>query len=325
MQGISQAFRCFDGVARHGSVRKAAQALHLTAAAVHQQVLNFEGQVGAPLFDRLPRGMQLTAAGEIVLASVRRSQRDFEQALAQVEALRTLGRGQVRLGTPHSSAEVLMPRVIAAMLDRHPGIGFAVRTGHGETLLRWLAQGEIDVAFCLERVPPAGVEQVRTWPQQLGAVVSPRHALARHRGRLRLRDCLVHALALPGPEMELRVMAERIAARDRRALAPLLETSSVAMIRALAAAGSVVGLLVQENVVHDVEQKRLVWRPLADADARSRIGLYQRIGQAPSAATQAFVQCLDAALGGLTAAFGRPARDALAGSARTRTVRSERR
>ena len=44
MAGISQAFRCFDAVARRGSVRKAAETLHLTAAAVHQQILNFEAR-----------------------------------------------------------------------------------------------------------------------------------------------------------------------------------------------------------------------------------------------------------------------------------------
>lgn len=302
MQGISQAFRCFDAVARHGSVRKAAQALHLTAAAVHQQVLNFEAQVGLPLFDRVPKGMQLTAAGEVVLASVRRTQRDFEQALQQVEALRTLRRGQVRLGASHSSAEVLLPRVVQAMLERHPGIGFTVRTGNGETLLRWLAGGEIDVAFCLERLPPAGVEQVKTWPQQLGAVVAPGHPLAGHEGRLRLRDCLVHPLALPAPEMELRVMAERIAARERRSLVPIVETSSVAMIRALAAAGTAVGLLVPENVALDLEQGRLRWLPLSDAEARSRIGLYQRTGQSSTVATGVFVQFLDEALGALPSA-----------------------
>lgn len=296
MQAISQAFRCFDAVARQGSVRKAAQALHLTAAAVHQQVLNFEAQVGVPLFDRLPRGMQLTAAGEIVLASVRRAQRDYEQALQHVESLRALRRGHVRLGTPHSSAEVLMPRVIAAMRERHPGITYTVRTGHGETLLRWLAQGEVDVAFCLERLPPAGVEQLRAWPQQLGAVVAPGHPLTQLGRRPRLRDCLAHPLALPGPEMELRVIAEQIAARDRRTLAPIVETSSVAMIRALAAEGTAVGLLVQENVVLDVEQRRLAWLPLADAAARARIGLYQRSGATPGAAAGVFVDFLDAAI-----------------------------
>jgi DNA-binding transcriptional LysR family regulator len=221
MVPISQAFRCFDAVARRGSVRKAAEVLHLTPAAVHQQVLNFESQIGTPLFDRLPRGMQLTAAGEIVLASVRRMQRDFEQSLGQVEALRSLRRGRVRLGVPHASAEVLMPRVLQDMRADYPGIGFDVRTGNGETLLRWVAGGEVDLAFCLERSAPAGVEQVRAWPQQLGAVVAPGHELTQRSGKLRLRDCLAWPLALCAPEMELRLMAERIAARERRTLAPV--------------------------------------------------------------------------------------------------------
>lgn len=300
MQGISQAFRCFDAVARRGSVRKAAEVLHLTAAAVHQQVLNFESQVGTPLFDRLPRGMQLTAAGEVVLAAVRRSQRDFEQALVQVEALRSLRRGHVNLGVPHSSAELLMPQVIEAMLRQHPGIGFNVRTGNGETLLRWVAGGEVDIAFCLQRTPPPGVEQVRAWPQQLGAVVAPGHPLARHEGKLRLRDCLAHPLALPAPDMELRLMAERIAGRERHSLSAAVETSSVAMVRALAAGGTLVGLLVQENVAQDVASGRLCWLPLANAEARSQICLYQRVGQTPAVATGVFVQFLDAALDQLT-------------------------
>jgi DNA-binding transcriptional LysR family regulator len=301
MHAISQAFRCFDAVARRGSVRRAAESLHLTAAAVHQQVLNLEHQVGTPLFDRLPRGMQLTAAGEIVLAAVRRAQRDYEHALAQVEALRSLRRGHVSLGVPHASAEALMPRVVEDTLRQYPGLSFAVRTGNGEQLLRWVAGGEIDIAFCLERTPPAGVEAVRAWPQQLGAVVSPGHELAGQVGKLRLRDCLAHPLALPATDMELRLMAERIAGRERRTLSPVVETSSVAMVRTLAAGGSLVGLLVQENVAQDVEQGRLRWLPLSDPEARSRICLYQRVGQTPAVATAVFVQFLDAVLDELMA------------------------
>ncbi len=303
MQGISQAFRCLDAVARRGSVRKAAESLHLTAAAVHQQILNFEEQVGTPLFDRLPRGMQLTAAGEIVLAAVRRAQRDFDQALSQVEDLRTLRRGRVHLGVPHASAEALIPRVIQAMLSEHPGISFHVRTGNGETLLRWVAGGEVDLAFCLERNPPPGVEQFRSWPQQLGAVVAPGHELARHAGKLRLRDCLSFALALPAPDMELRLMAERIARSERRVLNATVETSSVAMVRSLAADAGLVGLLLQENIVQDLESGRLRWLALEDVEARSRICLYQRSGQNLAVASGVFSQFLDAELGRLAAAL----------------------
>lgn len=296
MQGISQAFRCFDAVARCGSVRKAAESLHLTAAAVHQQILNFEQQVGTPLFDRLPRGMQLTTAGEVVLAAVRRAQRDFEQALSQVEDLRTLRRGRVHLGVPHASAESLLPRVIQAMLREHPGISFRVHTGNGEALLRWVAGGEVDLAFCLERNAPPGVEQVRSWPQQLGAVVAPGHELAQRAGKLRLRDCLSFPLALPAPDMEMRLMAERIARRERRTLNAAVETSSVAMVRTLAADAGLVGLLLQENVVQDVESGRLHWLALADVEARSRICLYQRVGQSLAVASGVFSQFLDAEL-----------------------------
>jgi len=304
MPAISQAFRCFDAVARRGSVRKAAETLHLTAAAVHQQVLNFESQVGTPLFDRLPRGMQLTAAGEIVLAAVRRSQRDLDQALMQIEGLRSLRRGHVSLGAPHASAEGVMAGVVETMLREYAGIGFSVRTGNGETLLRWVAGGEVDIALCLQRTPPPGVEQVRAWPQQLGAVVAPAHPLAVREGKLRLRDCLAYPLALPAPDMELRLMAERIASRDRRTLDPVVETSSVAMIRTLATAGTLVGLLVQENIAQDVAAGRLRWLPLADAEARSSTCLYQRIGQTTAAATGVFVQFLDAAMDRLGASVG---------------------
>lgn len=317
MQAVSQAFRCFDAVARRGSVRKAAETLHLTAAAVHQQIVNFEQQVGTALFDRLPKGMQLTAAGEIVLGAVRRMQRDFEQALAQVEGLGTLQRGHVSLGVPHASAESLLPAVLRDVIVRHPGIRFDVRTGNGETLLRWLAGGEVDLAFCLHRVPPPGVVQVRGWPQRLGAAVAPGHPLAEFAGRkrsskaragratgarLRLRDCLAHPLVLPPSDMELRLIADRVALRERRALEPVVQTSSVALARSLAAGGNFVALLVQENVLPDIAAGTLVWLPLADADARTEVGLYQREGQNASVAAEVLVRSLDAAF----QAFAKP-------------------
>jgi DNA-binding transcriptional LysR family regulator len=290
---ISQAFRCLDAVARRGSVRKAAESLHLTAAAVHQQILNLEENVGVPLFDRLPRGMQLTAAGEIVLAAVRRAQRDYDQALAQVADLRALRRGHVSVGAPQSSAETLLPGVIARIRERHPGLRFDVRTGNGETLLRWLANGEVDLAFCLQRPAPPGVEKLRGWRQQLGGVVPPSHELARQPGPIKLHHCLAWPLALPAPDMELRLIAEQVAARERRVLEPSVETTSVAMIRALVRTGGMVSLLLHENVAGDVCAGTLCWIPLTDPAARAEVALYQRAGQSPGAGIGVLVECLD--------------------------------
>lgn len=303
MAAISQAFRCFDEVARRGSIRKAAESLHLTAAAVHQQILNLEEHVGTPLFDRLPRGMQLSTAGEVMIAAVRRSQRDFDNALAQVEDLRALRRGHLSLAVSPSSAEQLVPDVIAAAMASHPGITYSVRSGRGEDVLRWVEQGEVDVGFCLRRKTPPGVDEVRAFAQQLGVVTPPDDPLTRTGGPLRLRDCLERPLISMAAGTELRSMVDEIAPRDRRKARALVETTSVAMVRRLVAKGAGIGFLIAENVVEDVTAGRLAWTRLADPGARSFSCLYQRTGQSTAVAMGMFLEFLEAAQGAIDARF----------------------
>jgi DNA-binding transcriptional LysR family regulator len=305
MPAISQSFRCFDEVARRGSVRKAAETLHLTAAAVNQQVLNLEAAVGMPLFDRLPRGMKLTSAGEIMIAAVRRSQRDFDSALAQVEDLRALRRGHVNIGVSPSTAEYLLPGVIISVLQTHPGLTFNVRAGNGETLLRWLANGEIDVAYCLRRAAPPGVQEARSWPQQLGLVTAPAHPLlAPHRKPLRLADCLDQRLVLMSPDTELRAMLDGLDARSQRLGRPVVETTSVAMVRQLVASGTAVSFLIPENVAEDVATGRLAWRPLADAGAKMHSCMYHRTGYTLSIAMGVLMEALEQAASAIQVRFG---------------------
>ena len=289
---ISQAFRCFDEVARRGSIRKAAEHLHLTPAAVHQQIANLEEQVGTPLFDRLPRGMQLTTAGEIMIAAVRRGQRDFDSALSQVENLRSLRRGHVTLATTHSSAEHLVPAAITAATTRHPGITYTVRSGSGEAVLKWVADGEADVGYCLRRKLPPGVEEVRAFPQQLGVVTAPDHPLARSARPVRLRDCLDQPLILMTRGLELREWIDQIDAGASRQSRPLVETGSVGMVCRLAAHGLGVGFLIPENAAEFVADGRLAWTALADPGARSYTCVSQRTGQTTAVALAMFLQFL---------------------------------
>lgn len=303
MPAISQAFRCFDEVARRGSVRKAAESLQLTPAAVNQQILNLEAQVGMPLFDRLPRGMQLTSAGEIMIAAVRRSQRDFDNALTQVEDLRSLRRGHVNVGVSHSTAEHMLPGVIQRVLASHPGLTFSVRSGTSESLLRWVANGEVDVAYCLRRPPPAGVLEVRAWPQPLGVVMAPGHPLARAGKPLALRDCLDHRLILMAQDMELRKVVDHLDPRMQRLDRPVIETSSVAMVRRLVESSDALAFLISENVVSGVERGTLHWQPLTDAGAQLNTCLYHRAGYTTPVAMMLFLEALAAEVDSLNGRF----------------------
>src|SRR3954465_942622 len=81
-----------DAVARAGSIRKAAEGLHVASTALNRRILNLEQEVGTPLFERLSHGVRLTAAGEIFMAYVRSSLSGLSSAVSQIEQLRGLVR-----------------------------------------------------------------------------------------------------------------------------------------------------------------------------------------------------------------------------------------
>src|SRR5258706_5006238 len=65
-------FSYVDAVARCGSIRRAAEALHIASSALNRRVLDMEEELGTTLFERLPRGVRLTAAGALIPGSLSR-------------------------------------------------------------------------------------------------------------------------------------------------------------------------------------------------------------------------------------------------------------
>lgn len=84
MQLPLNALRMFDAAARHQSLTRAAQELHVTQAAVSQHIRNLEKRLGKPLFRRLPRGLALTDEGQALWPVVAQSFERIEQSLQQV-------------------------------------------------------------------------------------------------------------------------------------------------------------------------------------------------------------------------------------------------
>src|SRR5215204_6436306 len=82
--------RYVDEVARAGSIRKAAERLHVTASAVNRRVMDLEEELGAPLFERRARGVRLTAAGELFVRYIREQAGDVERMRSQIEDLKGL-------------------------------------------------------------------------------------------------------------------------------------------------------------------------------------------------------------------------------------------
>lgn len=268
MQFASTMVRYFAEVARQGSIRRAADRLNVAASAVNRQILNLEAQVGLPLFERLPRGMLITEAGSILLATLRRFEQDSAVAISQMDALRGLQRGHVSFGSLLYLSDDYIPRIIAKLRSMYPGISYSVFFGNSEEIASRVVDSKLDIGICWDPPPSSPVRRKVSKKVPLGVAVPPNHPIAA-RKELRLRDLFEYPVLFPDKGTDYRAILDRINVGIGRSIAPIIETTSMSMMRRLALAGVGVALVSRAAVISDLRAGKLVLRPLSDPGSQS--------------------------------------------------------
>jgi DNA-binding transcriptional LysR family regulator len=142
-----ESLEVFRTVARYASITGAAQALRYTQSAVSRQIATLEAQTGTQLFDRLPRGVSLTDAGRRLLPHAEAILDRLATARLELDALRGLGGGRLRVGAFPTAVAALVPRALAAFRQAHPDVALSLVEGRTPELLERLRAGDADVAI----------------------------------------------------------------------------------------------------------------------------------------------------------------------------------
>jgi DNA-binding transcriptional LysR family regulator len=222
-----------DAVARHGSIRKAAEALNVASSALNRQILDLEMDLGSALFERLPRGVRLTSAGELFLAYTREAISDLSAIQSRIDQLRGLVRGKVGIAAVESVAGELLPMAITQYQAEHPKVQFNVRIGAPDELIAALVADEVDLILTHNAPTRREAAVVTAAAQALCALVVPDHPLAA-REQLHLRDCLAYPLALADATLSGRALIEQALAQASFDLEPRLVSNSVETMKAFA-------------------------------------------------------------------------------------------
>jgi DNA-binding transcriptional LysR family regulator len=222
-----------DAVARCGSIRKAADALNVASSALNRQILDLETDLGAPLFERLPRGVRVTSAGEAFLVYARMVISELKAVESRIEQLRGLVRGQVSVAAAESVAGELLPSAITRFQATHPNVRFHVRIGAPEELMAALVADQVDLILTHDAPRKKDIAIVAVARQALCAMVVPDHPLA-SRNEIRLRDCLAYPLALADTTLAGRGLIEQVLAQASFDLDPRLVSNSVEAMKAFA-------------------------------------------------------------------------------------------
>jgi DNA-binding transcriptional LysR family regulator len=283
-----------DAVARHGSIRKAAEALHVVSSALNRRILELEQELGFELFERLPRGVRPTAAGELFLAYVRRSLKDLRQLEAQIAGLQGLMRGSIRIAVAESVTTRLLPDAIAAFQTEHPRICFHVKVD-GPTVLRdLLLTDEVELILTHEAIESPSVRVLAAVKQPLCALVTTDHPLA-GRSRLRLSDCVGYPLALPDESLAARALLDVALERASLQLEPSMVCNSIEATRVFARTKG--GVCFQFHLDDQWEFPGMVAVPLADSELdHPELSLVVRRGRVLPPGAAAFAEQLTAVL-----------------------------
>jgi LysR family transcriptional regulator, transcription activator of glutamate synthase operon len=273
--------RYLDAVARRRSFTRAALDLHIAQSAVSQQVGRLERELGVELLRRTTRRVEVTEAGELVLARARRALAEADGVRADLDALRGLVRGTLRLGGVPPVGPVHPAALIADFTSAHPGVAVTVREDVAFTLLGQLRNGDLDLVMALVD-PDAldGIEGVRLLDEELVVITPLDHPLARPR-RVRVERLAGEALVAPSAGSALRDALLALVPGGR----VVAEANELETVREFTARGLGVSLMPRSVVASHGD--RLAIRPLSPPHALP-FSLVWRAGERPTPAAQAY-------------------------------------
>lgn len=275
----------FDTVRRAGSIREAARRLNVASSAVNRQILKLEEEIGSVLFERVPGGVRLTAAGEALARHVVVVLQDFERARGEIEGLKGARTGHVNVVTVEGLTGTFLPSALRLLHDRAPRITVNAATEGSDGIAQTLIEGQADIGigFDIQRQPE--LRQVAVARFRVGVVVAGTHPLAQ-KTTVSLNDCIGHTLILPDASLSLHRFVRALVAELRPHEQAFVTSSSVQLMHRLALAGVGISFQTQLGLEAEIARNDLAHVPLVrhGEPVWSELGIYVRAGRslAPS-------------------------------------------
>lgn len=237
--------RYFAAVAEHGAIRAASRELNVASSAVNRQILWLEESLGLPLFERVGRRLQLSPAGHILLRHIHHVLHDFEQTASELDALKGLKSGIVRIASVESVATALLSDLAASFGQAYPDIQLKIVVTHSDKIARLVTESEVDVGFTFD--PPQDEALNIGYHQdfEVGLVVSKDHPLA-SLTECSFDQCADYPIILPSKGLSMRSSLDRLMAKSDKELSIFAEVTTLQMMRKLAAKG--LGICFQTRI-----------------------------------------------------------------------------
>jgi DNA-binding transcriptional LysR family regulator len=270
--------RAFLAIVRSGSLGLAAESLHVTQPALSRIVRRLETQLGVQLFERRSTGMELTSFGQALLPHATFLNEEAALAIEQINSLRGLGQGTIRVGAVASAAIMLLPAVLERVLGQWPNLHVQITEAIEDVLTVALTNNAIDVAIAgpIHESEDIVLVGEHNFTDRYSVISSASNPL-RHRRELSMQDVIGVPWVMPSPDVEPRRQFNALIARLGVAMPRIaVETRSPSVIKAMVAKTNFLGWLPEPLFASEQAAGLIAPLPVKEMAPQRRFFVYRR-------------------------------------------------
>jgi LysR family transcriptional regulator of gallate degradation len=287
MQVSEQRLRAFVALTELQHMPTVANQFGITQPAVSAAVRELEASLGLLLFERTPKGMLPSVHGEVLALHVKRSLAELRHARDEIASLRGSTQGAITVGALPLGRTLILPRAIARVVSRHPGLRIATVEGPFATLVAALRSGDVDFILGALRPPGYAIDLVGEplLSEELAIVARADHPLFL-KPRTTLQAVARGAWVLPRPGTPTRDLVEALFAKRGISTPDVrVETSDLAVLRGVLLESDLVTAISARQLDHEFRAGLLKAVPIALPETSRRIGITLRSASVPSPGT----------------------------------------
>ncbi|WP_137823098.1 LysR family transcriptional regulator [Pseudomonas sp. D(2018)] len=281
--------KVFLAVAESGSISAGASRLFISQPAVTREIRDLETSIGLTLFDRRPRGVNLTEGGQRLLQY---AQRIFALEAAAERDLRgfaSLDDGELRLGASATLGSYLLPELIERFHQVHPSVAVDLAVSNTREVAAQLEDGRISLGFVEGEFDRQAFSSHLLDRDRLLAVVGPTHVLAGS-GELSAQDLAGQDHYLREQGSATRASVEQAYRERGIELRVRMSIGSTEALKRLVQDGRGIAWLSPHMVRAELASGRLVRLEVSDLRIERELHALWRPGQSLSPAPAAFLE-----------------------------------
>lgn len=253
----------FIAVAKTGSLRKASEQLFISVSAVHRQIALAEEDLGVVLFERLPNGLKLTLAGELLYADLLKWQKEFQQTKIRFDEIQGLTRGSIQFGLISALSEGFVLNTIQYINVQYPWINLNIEIAESEKVAAKINHAELDFGIILNPKAHNHLEVVGYIEIPIGFVLPCQHPLA-DAEKIYFSDLVNEYHIIPASPLVIHDYVSALYKHHKFTPHKKTECNDIRMITSLLKQNSGISLLSYLDALPMLNRNELVFKPIQD-------------------------------------------------------------